>query len=192
MTPIPVKHLNYSYEALSAALSAETLKFHHDKHYIGYITKLNELIEDTPFAGMDIKDVVQRSSGVIFNNAAQVLNHEIYFEQFSSSPKMEPTGRLLKGINSKFGSLDRFKEMILSSAISLFGSGWVWLTSDERGALSIISESNAGTPITRGLKPLLVIDVWEHAYYIDYRNDRAEAVKQLWNIIDWRVVEQRY
>ncbi len=192
MTPIAVKHLAYSYEALSSAISAETLKFHHDKHYVGYLTKLNDLIEDTPFVDMNIEEIIQRSSGVIFNNAAQTLNHELYFEQFSHSPQREPKGRLLDAISAKFGTVERLKEMMHQSAMSLFGSGWVWLASDDSGALFIINESNAGNPIIHGLTPLLTIDVWEHAYYIDYRNDRAEAVRQLWNIIDWSVIERRY
>ncbi len=192
MTQIEVKPLAYAYDALSPAISAETLTFHHDKHYAGYVNKLKELIVDTPFANMRLEDIVLRSSGAIFNNAAQIINHEFYFDQLSATPKLEPQGPLLDSISAKFGSLDRLKERMHSSALSLFGSGWVWLATDEQGALSIINESNAGNPLIQGLKPLLTIDVWEHAYYIDYRNNRAEAVSMIWNVIDWRVIETRY
>ncbi len=192
MTKITIKPLPYDYAALDPVISAETLTFHHDKHYVGYLNKLNELIVDTPFEKMNIMEIMRRSGGAIFNNAAQVVNHEFYFDQLSSEPKREPTGRLLEKIVAKFGSVDNLKHRLLSSATSLFGSGWVWLVSDEEGVLSIINESNAGNPAIHGLTPLLTIDVWEHAYYIDYRNNRAEAVEMSWNVIDWLIIEQRY
>ncbi len=192
MTKIAIKPLPYDYGALDPVISVETLTFHHDKHYTGYLNKLNELIVDTPFEKMNIMEIMRRSGGAIFNNAAQVVNHEFYFDQFSSEPQREPTGKLLDAIAAKFGSVENLKARMLSSAIALFGSGWVWLVSDEEGVLSIINESNGGNPAIHGLTPLLTIDVWEHAYYIDYRNNRAEAVEMLWNVVDWAIIEQRY
>ncbi len=187
-----IKPLPYAYNALEPVITAETLTFHHDKHYVGYVTKLNELVEGTPFEKMSLGEVMQRSGGAIYNNAAQAVNHEFYFDQFSPTPKVEPTGKLLSSIVAKFGSFERFKERMLSCATTLFGSGWVWLVADERGILSIINESNAGNPMIHGLRPILTIDVWEHAYYIDYRNNRKEAVEMFWNVVDWELVEARY
>ncbi len=194
MSKFTTKPLPYDYGALEPVISAETLTFHHDKHYVGYVNKLNELIADTPFEDMTLVQIMQRSGGAIFNNAAQVINHEFYFDQLSSEPQKEPTGRLLDAIAAKFGSFENLKLRMTNSALSLFGSGWVWLVTDDKEdwALSIINCSNAGTPLAHGLTPLLTIDVWEHAYYIDYRNNRAEAVEMLWNVIDWAVIEQRY
>ncbi|MFI3302460.1 MAG: superoxide dismutase [Rikenellaceae bacterium] len=194
MSKFATKPLPYDYAALEPVISAETLTFHHDKHYVGYVNKLNELIADTPFEDMTIEQIMQRSGGAIFNNAAQVINHEFYFDQLSSEPQKEPTGKLLDAIVAKFGSFENLKQQMLSSALSLFGSGWVWLVADDKEdwALSIINCSNAGNPSAHGLTTLLTIDVWEHAYYIDYRNNRAEAVEMLWNVIDWSIIEQRY
>ncbi len=192
MTRITAKALPYDYDALAPAISAETLKFHHDKHYMGYINKLNELIEETPFANMKLENIMQRSGGTIFNNAAQIVNHEFYFDQFSPTPKSEPSGRLLDSIVARFGSFDRFKGRMHSCATSLFGSGWVWLVNNDHGALSVVNEINAGNPTIHGVTPLLTIDVWEHAYYVDYRNDRSEAVTKIWDIIDWAVIERRF
>ncbi len=192
MARFEIKPLPYAYNALEPVITAETLTFHHDKHYVGYITKLNELIEGTPFERMSLEDVMQRSGGVIYNNAAQAVNHEFYFDQFSPTPKVEPSGRLLNSLVAKFGSFERFKERMENYSTSLFGSGWVWLVADDHGALSIVTESNAGNPTIHGVTPLLTIDVWEHAYYIDYRNNRAEATEMFWNVVDWEIIEARY
>ncbi len=192
MSQITPKALPYAYNALEGVLSAECLTFHHDKHYMGYINKLKELIVDTPFANMSVEKIMLRSSGAIFNNAAQVVNHEFYFDQLSPQPRLEPSGRLLDAITAKFGGFEQLKGRMHSSALSLFGSGWVWLVEEYDGKLTIVNESNAGNPMTHGSKPLLTIDVWEHAYYIDYRNNRSEAVDILWNAIDWAVVEERF
>ncbi|MFI3292834.1 MAG: superoxide dismutase [Rikenellaceae bacterium] len=192
MSQITPRDLPYAYNALEGVLSAETLTFHHDKHYMGYINKLKELIVDTPFANMSIEKIMLRSSGAIFNNAAQVVNHEFYFDQFSPQPQLEPSGQLLDAIVAKFGGFEQLKSRMHEAALSLFGSGWVWLVEEFDGKLSIMSEANAGNPLIHGSKPLLTIDVWEHAYYIDYRNNRAEAVDMFWNAVDWAVVEQRY
>ncbi len=192
MSQITPKDLPYAYNALEGVVSAETLTFHHDKHYLGYVNKLNELIADTPFADMSVEKIMLQSSGSIFNNAAQVVNHEFYFDQLSPQPKLEPSGQLLDAIVAKFGGFDKFKEQMHSAALSLFGSGWVWLVVDKDGEISISNQSNAGNPMTGGKRPLLTIDVWEHAYYIDFRNNRSEAVDMLWNVVDWAVMEQRY
>ncbi len=184
--------LPYAYDALAPAISEETLRFHHDKHYVGYVTKLNELIVDTPYAGRPLVEIVQTADGSIFNNAAQAWNHEFYFDQFSAEPQHQPTGRLAEAIDRSFGSFDALKAAIGKAATALFGSGWVWLVEDSTGKLAIISTRNAGTPIRHGMRPLLCFDVWEHAYYLDFRNRRADAVAATWEVIDWKKIEHRY
>ena len=168
------KDLPYAYDALAPQVSEETLRFHHDKHYVGYVNKLNELIVDTPYAEQPLEDIVVSADGAIFNNAAQMWNHEFFFDELSPKAQTRPTGALLKAIDENFGS------------------GWVWLAEDKSGKLAIVSEQNAGNPLRYGMKPLMCFDVWEHAYYIDYRNRRADAVAALWDRIDWKVVEERY
>ncbi len=187
-----IVELPYAYDALEPYISAETLHFHHDKHYAGYVAKLNELIDGTHYATMTLDNIIRTSDGAIFNNAAQVYNHQFYFEQLSPTPLHHPEGALKRAIESEFGSFEALKERMTVQATSLFGSGWVWLAADNDGRLYIISKPNAATPLTDNLIPLLTIDVWEHAYYIDYRNMRRNAVDDLWRIIDWRVVEDRY
>jgi Fe-Mn family superoxide dismutase len=185
--------LPYPYDALEPHISAETLHFHHDKHMAAYVEKLNSLIVDTPFANAtSLEEVVLQSDGAIFNNAAQAWNHKFYFEQFAPKPKHEPEGELAKAIEKKFGGVEKLKEQMERDAVALFGSGWVWLAADKHGELAIISKCNAGNPLTEGMYPLLTIDVWEHAYYIDHRNARAAAVKALWNVLCWSKIEQRY
>lgn len=187
-----VKELPYAYDALAPGISEETLHYHHDKHYAGYVNKLNELIVDTPFTDMPLEDIITAADGPIYNNAAQAWNHVFYFDTLSPEAQNEPTGPLLEAIDRYFGSFDAMKAQMTKACNALFGSGWVWLAEDRTGRLSIISEQNAGNPIRYGMKPLLCIDVWEHAYYIDYRNRRADAVNAIWPLIDWKVVEQRY
>lgn len=189
---IEAKPLPYAYDALEPAISEETLRYHHDKHYEGYVAKLNELIAFTPYADLSLEEIVRTADGAIFNNAAQSWNHEFYFAQFAPAPQGEPTGALAEAIRESFGSFDAMKAEMAKAAASLFGSGWVWLVEDGSGRLSILSTRNAGSPVRHGLRPLLCLDVWEHAYYIDYRNRRADAVAALWGIIDWEVVEERY
>lgn len=186
------RELPYAYDALAPEISEETLHYHHDKHYAGYVSKLNELIVDTPYAGQPLEDIILAADGPIFNNAAQAWNHEFYFDALSPRPRREPSGELLEAINRDFGSFDEFRTEVDRTCIGLFGSGWVWIVEDKSGKLSVRSESNAGNPLRYGSKPLLCIDVWEHAYYIDYRNRRADSVAALWNRIDWKVVEERY
>lgn len=189
---VAIVELPYAYDALEPYVSAETLHFHHDKHYAGYVAKLAELTEGTRYADMSLEEIVRSSDGAIFNNAAQALNHVIYFEQLAPKAKHRPSGRLLRAIDERFGSLDELKKRMTNMATTLFGSGWVWLAADHDGELYILSKPNAGTPLTDGLIPLLCLDVWEHAYYIDYRNIRKDAIENLWQVIDWSVVDERY
>lgn len=191
-TQFTVRELPYAYDALAPQVSEETLRFHHDKHYKGYVDKLNELLVDSPYAGRTLEEIIISSDGPLFNNAAQAWNHEFYFDQLSPTPQTHPTGALKEAIDRDFGSVDELKAQMNKAAATLFGSGWVWLVEDKSGNLAIVSEQNAGNPLRRGMKPLLCLDVWEHAYYIDYRNRRADAVAALWDNIDWKKVEQRF
>ena len=187
LTPLP-----YDIAALEPHISEQTLHYHHDKHLAAYIKRLNELIIGTRFEGMPLEEIVCQSDGPIFNNAAQTWNHQFYFEQFSAKPKLEPQGALKEAIDEHFGSVEALKESLNIEALALFGSGWVWLASDDDGNLSIVSTVNAGTPLTEGLTPLLAIDVWEHAYYIDHRNARAGGIKSFWEVLCWGCIECRY
>lgn len=191
-TRFAVRELPYAYDALAPQVSEETMRFHHDKHYKGYVDKLNELLADSPYAGRTLEEIIVSSDGPLFNNAAQVWNHEFYFDQLSPTPQTHPTGELKAAIERDFGSVDQLKAQMNKAATALFGSGWVWLAEDKSGNLVIVSEQNAGNPIRRGMKPLLCLDVWEHAYYVDYRNRRADAVVALWDNIDWKKVDQRF
>lgn len=184
--------LPYGYRELEPEISEETLRYHHDKHTAAYVNKLNELIAGTPYADMTLEEIIEKSDGTIFNNAAQAWNHKFYFETLSPKPKTAPDGELLDAVVARYGSLDNLKARMNSAATSLFGSGWVWLAADKDGNLEIMSGSNADNPLRHGLCPLLGIDVWEHAYYIDYRNARADAVQALWERIDWSKAEERY
>lgn len=186
------KELPYAYDALAPHISEETMHYHHDKHYVGYVNKLNELILDTPYAAQPLEDIIASADGAIYNNAAQAWNHDCFFGQFSPKPQAEPSGALLEAINKSFGSFEEMKNQMNKAAVGLFGSGWVWLAEDKSGSLAVVSEQNAGNPMRRGMKPLLGFDVWEHAYYLDYRNRRADAVAALWEIIDWKTVGERY
>lgn len=189
---LTIVELPYAYDALEPYISAETLHFHHDKHYAGYVAKLGELVEGTRYATMPLEEIVTSSDGAIFNNAAQAWNHVFFFEQLSPRAKHHPSGALRRAIDDTFGSVDDLKRRMTTAATTLFGSGWVWLAADRDGRLYIISKPNAGTPLTDDLTPLLAIDVWEHAYYIDYRNARKDAVDNLWHVIDWSKIDERY
>jgi Fe-Mn family superoxide dismutase len=189
---LAIVELPYAYDALEPYISSETLHFHHDKHYAGYVAKLNELVEGTSYATMPLKQVVKHSDGAIFNNAAQAWNHLFYFEQFSPDGKHFPEGMLRRAIDEQFGSVDELKRHMTTAAVNLFGSGWVWLATDRDGRLYIVPKTNAGTPLTDGLEPLIAIDVWEHAYYIDYRNMRRDSVDALSHVLDWAKVEKLY
>ena len=191
-TLFTIVELPYAYDALEPSISSETLHFHHDLHYAGYVAKLEELTEGTRYATMSLEDIIHESDGAIFNNAAQAWNHQFYFAQFSPTAKKAPSGSLRRAIDDTFGSLDELKRRMTTAAVGLFGSGWVWLAADNDGKLYIVGKSNAGTPLTDGLEPLMCIDVWEHAYYIDYRNQRRTAVEDMWRVVDWATIEQRY
>ena len=186
--------LPYEITALAPVISAQTLEFHHGKHLQGYVDNLNKLIAGTPFETMPLEEIVKKAEGGMFNNAGQILNHNLYFTQFGSAATVAtvPTGALAEQIVKQWGSLDAFKAEFESKGVTLFGSGWVWLSAQEDGTLVITQEPGAHNPITKGLKPLLTFDVWEHAYYLDYQNRRAAHLSSLWQIIDWKVVEGRF
>ncbi len=184
--------LPYDIDALAPAISAETVSFHYGKHEKAYIDNLNRLIRGTEYEDMSLEEVICNAKGALFNNASQAWNHIFYFFTFSPDGSREPGGDLRKAIDRDFGSLDKFKEAFVDAGVGLFGSGWVWLSRDDEGKLFITQGSNAQNPMTDGLTPLLTFDVWEHAYYLDYQNRRADALKALWDIVDWDVVESRY
>lgn len=184
--------LPYASDALEPVISKQTIEYHHGKHLQTYINNLNSLIVGTQFETMTLEEIVKKSDGTTFNNAAQALNHTLYFASFKSGGGGEPSGPLAEEINKTWGSFEGFQKEFNAAAISLFGSGWVWLAKDADGKLSIVKEANAGNPITKGLAPILGFDVWEHAYYLDFQNRRADHVAALWSIIDWGVVSSRY
>ena len=185
--------LPYEANALEPVISKETLGFHHGKHLQAYVNNLNAAIEGTPYEEMPLEEIVKKSEGGVFNNAGQILNHNLYFTQFRA-PRADnkPTGKIAEAIASQFGSFEAFKEEFTKKGATLFGSGWVWLSADKDGKLVITQETNAGNPVQRGLKPLLTFDVWEHAYYIDYQNRRPDHLAALWQIIDWDAVNSRW
>ena len=185
--------LPYAIDALEPVISKQTLEFHHGKHLAGYVNNLNGLLEGSPLAGLTLEEIVLKASGGMLNNAGQILNHNMYFEQFMA-PKADnaPTGKLADAIVRDFGSFEAFKEAFQKAGATLFGSGWVWLSADKDGKLVITQEANAANPIQKGLKPLLTFDVWEHAYYLDYQNRRPDHLAALWQIIDWQVIEKRF
>jgi len=185
--------LPYAVNALEPVISQQTISFHHGKHLQAYVNNLNALLPDSGFENLSLVEIVRKAEGGIFNNAGQILNHELYFGQFRS-PKADnqPAGRIADAIVRDFGSFDAFKEEFQKKGGSLFGSGWVWLSADADGKLLISQEPNAANPAQRGLTPLLTFDVWEHAYYLDYQNRRPDHLAALWSIIDWQVIENRY
>lgn len=184
--------LPYQPDALEPVISRETIDYHYGKHEKAYIDNLNKLIKGTEYEDMDLEEIIRHSDGALYNNAAQAWNHIFYFFTFSPDGNREPTGDLRRAIDRDFGSFDKFKEAFEQAGASLFGSGWVWLSRDEDGKLFISQGQNALNPLKEGLVPLLTFDVWEHAYYIDYKNLRASYLKKLWDIVDWDVVADRY
>lgn len=184
--------LPYAADALAPVISKETVEFHHGKHLLAYVNTLNSLIPGTEFENADLSDIVRKSEGKIFNQAGQVLNHNLYFTQFGPNAGGAPKGALADAIAKEWGSFEAFQAAFLEACTGLFGSGWVWLASDENGVLTIEKEPNAGNPIRKGLNPLLGFDVWEHSYYLGYQNRRADHIKDLWSIVRWDVVEERY
>ena len=184
--------LPYPANALEPVISETTINLHHGKHLATYVNNLNNLIQGTKFENADLETIVRESDGALFNNAGQTLNHNYYFTQFTPKSEGRPSGRLLKAIEEAWGSFENFRSEFETAATSLFGSGWAWLAADKEGKLQITKEQNAGNPVTKVLKPILGIDVWEHAYYLDYQNRRADHLKELWRIISWAEVEKRY
>ena len=183
--------LPYAMDALEPHISRETLEYHYGKHHKTYVDNLNKLIPGTEFEKLSLEDIIKKSSGGIFNNAAQIWNHSFYWNCLS--PKGgEPGGALADAIKSSFGSLDEFKQKFSQTAITTFGSGWGWLVKNAAGKLEIVSTSNAGCPLTEGNTPLLTCDVWEHAYYIDYRNARPKYVETFWKIVNWDFVAKNF
>ncbi|MDD5229118.1 MAG: superoxide dismutase [Fe] [Methylococcales bacterium] len=177
--------LPYAKDALVPYISAETLEFHHGKHHQTYVTNLNNLVPGTEFEGLSLEEIVVKSTGGIFNNAAQVWNHTFYWNCLAPNAGGEPTGELSDAINATFGSFAKFKEEFTKTAITTFGSGWAWLVKNADGSLALVSTSNAGCPLTAGQTPLLTCDVWEHAYYVDYRNARPAYLEAFWALVNW-------
>ncbi len=184
--------LPYALDALSPYISKQTLEFHHGKHHLTYINNLNKLIEGTKFENATLETMIKEAEGGIFNNAAQTFNHTFYFESFSPKPKKAPEGKLAEALAHGFGSVEKFVEEFTKGATALFGSGWAWLAVDKEGKLCLEMLSNAGNPIREGHTPLITCDVWEHAYYLDCQNRRADYIKNFWQVLDWSVVEKRY
>lgn len=190
---IKLINLPYSIDALEPIISAMTLDFHRGKHLQTYVDNLNNLIAGTELESTPLEEIVKSSNGSVFNNAGQILNHEMYFLQFAPQPSLPaPTGNLAKQIEKQWGSVNAFTAEFESKGTTLFGSGWVWLQANEAGELSVAQYANADNPVAHGLKPLLTFDVWEHAYYLDYQNRRAAHLAALWQIVNWEAIEKRY
>lgn len=182
--------LPYAQDALAPAMSADTLNYHYGKHLQTYLDNVNRMIEGTPFADMKLKDMITKAQGALYNNAAQAFNHIIFFKQLTPTPTtISPL--LTQALVARFGSVDAFKSEFSNAAATLFGSGWVWLALDANNVLQIVPEPNAGNPITRDMRPLMCIDVWEHAYYLDYQNRRGDYIKNFWNLVNWDYIEKR-
>jgi len=187
--------LPFSANDLAPAISSLTIGYHYGKHHQAYLNNLNNLIVGTPFENASLESIIAKApAGPLFNNAAQVFNHTFYFEQFkaASDVKQHPENELLRAIEKEFGNYEKFVEAFSGAAASVFGSGWAWLVLDQEGNLLITQESNAGCPLAKKQKPLLTCDVWEHAYYLDYQNRRPDYIKAFWNIINWKVIENRF
>ena len=189
--PIVLADLPYVIDALQPYISPETLEYHHGKHHRTYVDNLNKLIAGTQLEHSSLTDIIKNADGPVFNNAAQVFNHSFYWQCLAPNAGGEPNGALLQAIIANFTSFAAFKEKFTNSCITLFGAGWTWLVQDVSGALEIVNTANAATPITAGKTPLLTCDVWEHAYYIDYRNARAKYVEAFWQLVNWQFVEKQ-
>ncbi|WP_446809431.1 superoxide dismutase [Fe] [Methylomonas sp. 2BW1-5-20] len=184
--------LPYAKDALAPHISAETIEFHYGKHHQTYVTNLNNLVPGTEFEGLSLEEIVKKSSGGIFNNAAQVWNHTFYWNSLSPNGGGEPTGGLANAIDRTFGSFEKFKEEFTKTAVTTFGSGWAWLVKNQNGGLELVSTSNAATPLTAGQTPILTCDVWEHAYYIDFRNLRPKYLEAFWALVNWEFASANY
>jgi Fe-Mn family superoxide dismutase len=190
--PFQLPELPYKKDALAPVISAETIEFHYGKHHLAYVNNLNGLIAGTEFEKSDLETIIMKAEGPVFNNAAQIWNHTFYFESFSPQGKPLAPGTLSDAIDKSFGSFASFQEQFSKAAATLFGAGWAWLVRNNEGSLQIIQEPNAGNPMKKGLKPLMTCDVWEHAYYIDYRNRRPDYIKAFFEILDWGIIQKRY
>lgn len=185
--------LPYAPTALAPHLSAETLDFHYSKHHQTYVTNLNNLVPGTEYEGLSLEDIVRKApAGGIFNNAAQVWNHTFYWKSLSPNGGGAPTGALAQAIDKTFGSFDKFKEEFTKCAVTTFGSGWAWLVKNPDGSLALVSTSNAGCPLASNQQPLLTCDVWEHAYYIDYRNARPKYLEAFWQLVNWQFADENF
>jgi Fe-Mn family superoxide dismutase len=184
--------LPYEMDALAPYISKETLEYHYGKHHQTYVNNLNNLIKDTEFVNQSLEDIIMKASGSIFNNAAQVWNHSFYWQCLTPNSIGAPEGKLADAINKKFASFDEFKKLFHQSAVGLFGSGWTWLVKKSDGDLEIINTTNANLPMTEGKKALLTCDVWEHAYYIDYRNARANYLENFWKLVNWQFIQDTF
>jgi Fe-Mn family superoxide dismutase len=190
---IELPALPYARNALAPTISEETIDYHYDKHHNSYVNNLNKMIEGTDDAGKSLEEIIRSSKGGVFNNAAQIWNHTFYWNSLTPNTDGAPTGKLADAINAEFGSFDQFKEKFSSSAASNFGSGWTWLVKNADDSLAIVNTSNADTPITdKNVTPLLTVDVWEHAYYVDYRNARPEYLKNFWKIANWEFAASNF
>ena len=184
--------LPYAKDALAPHISEETIEFHYGKHHQTYVTNLNNLVPGTEFEGLSLEEIVKKSSGGIFNNAAQVWNHTFYWNSLSPNGGGAPTGGLANAIERTFGSFEKFKEEFTKCAVTTFGSGWAWLVKNDKGGLELVSTSNAGCPLTNGQTPILTCDVWEHAYYIDFRNLRPKYLEAFWALVNWDFASANY
>jgi len=184
--------LPYAKDALAPHISAETLEYHYGKHHQTYVTNLNNLVPGTEFEGLSLEEIVKKSSGGIFNNAAQVWNHTFYWHSLSPNGGGAPSGALAEAIEKTFGSFEKFKEELTKTAVTTFGSGWAWLVKNADGSLALVSTSNAGCPLTSGQTPILTVDVWEHAYYIDYRNLRPKYLEAFWALVNWEFASANF
>jgi len=189
--PFTITELPYELDALAPHLSKETLEYHYGKHHQTYVSNLNKLLDGKPEAMKPLEEIIKTSKGAIFNNAAQIWNHTFYWNGLKPAGGGAPTGAIAESINTSFGSFEEFKTLFTNLAVGLFGSGWAWLVKDSDGTLGVEALSNAGNPLTNGQTPLLTCDVWEHAYYIDYRNARAKYVESFWNLVNWEFVNQQ-
>jgi len=191
-----VKHelppLPYAMNALQPHISQETLEYHYGKHHQTYVNKLNELIPGTEYENLRLEEIVRKAQGAVFNNAAQTWNHTFFWHSLSPQGGGKPRGKVAQAIDAKFGSFDAFKDKMSAAAVAVFGSGWAWLVKHPDGSVGIESTSNANTPLTTDNKPLLTCDVWEHAYYIDYRNKRPDYVAAYWKLVNWEFAEKNF
>lgn len=192
MKKFQIPLLQYDLDSLQPVISKQTLELHFGVHTKNYIDNLNTILTKENYGDLNISDIICNSEGPLFNNAAQAWNHIFYFNSFAPAGCRVPVGRIGSAINKQYGDFESFKRQFVEKGIGIFGSGWIWLARDFEGKLHIVPKQNAGNPMTDGLTPLLTFDVWEHAYYLDYKNRRAEYLNALWNILDWNVIEERF